>query len=719
MKYFSLLAVVLLATVAPLSAQTVKQDGMVPFVLPWDDHANGTAPDVSFLDAAPAGANGPIVSRDGHFYESKTGKRIRFFGVSFCFHENFPAHEDADRVAAHVAKLGFNLVRIHHEDDSNTALWDKSVPVYHTFNKTSIGRLDYLIAASKKNGVYVDLNLRVGHPYTVDDGFPQSVRQISTGYIYKRIAQYDRQMIDAQKSFAREYLTRVNPYTGLSYTQDPCVATIEVDNEDSLTWWIMYGDPAKELASQPEPYRGELAALWNAWLAKKYSSTSALQIAWASPEGMVNTVVASRQSLENKNIDIPSQFNAAVRADWIHFLADTELSYANEMRSYLRDDLSVHVPITISQVYYGGAEGMRREQGSDYTDMHAYWNNPKMDHGWSNSDWSFANDSLVSELDRPQGDVLHKMTSQRVFGVPYTLSEYNDTAPSFYQSECVPIIASFGADQDLDMICVFDYGNYGGNNKNDQFDPFFGVGNNPAKAAFIPAAAMMFREGEIDPAPMRTTLYLAPSSLLSGKGAGDLWTAQPNGQKPDLLGSQVGCQVDPNATQDRIEISRVGPAQTSETSRIAGPSGAVYVSASRKAAAVAGFVGGQSVKAGDVSLTFPAFGDNFAAMTLTAMDQRDLAQSSRILVTVVGKAENTGMAWNSDFTSVNNNWGHGPVLIEPIACSVSIPTSGKRTVRALDSSGKRARQIAAKYAVGAVTFNLDPEYQTLWYEIDC
>src|SRR5436190_10556136 len=52
----------------------------------------------SSLLAKPAGKDGPIVARDGHFYSGNT--RIRFWGVNIAFSGNFPTHDQADKLAA-------------------------------------------------------------------------------------------------------------------------------------------------------------------------------------------------------------------------------------------------------------------------------------------------------------------------------------------------------------------------------------------------------------------------------------------------------------------------------------------------------------------------------------------------------------------------------------------------------------------------------------------
>ena len=125
------------------------------------------------------------------------------------------------------------------------------------------------------------------------------------------------------------------------------------------------------------------------------------------------------------------------------------------------------------------------------------------------------------------------------------------------------------------------------------------------------------------------------------------------------------------------------------------------------------------VTLGDSTLTFPAFGNNFAAMTLTAMDQKPLNQSRHVLLTLVGKVENTGMVWNADRTSISDQWGHGPILAEGIPATVVLKTDGTpgRQVWALDATGKRSMAVSVTAAKGSLNFTVGPQFKTLWYEI--
>ena len=47
-------------------ALLLGQQGWFPFVIPWND-ASHTVTDMSYMNVCPAGKNGRIVPRDGHF----------------------------------------------------------------------------------------------------------------------------------------------------------------------------------------------------------------------------------------------------------------------------------------------------------------------------------------------------------------------------------------------------------------------------------------------------------------------------------------------------------------------------------------------------------------------------------------------------------------------------------------------------------------------------
>ena len=87
---------------ANLSLGTASAAERFPFVVPGDD-AIVSATDFSGLSPKGAGADGFVRVQDGHFFTGSS--RLKIWGVNLCFGADFPSHEDAEKVAAHVAKL--------------------------------------------------------------------------------------------------------------------------------------------------------------------------------------------------------------------------------------------------------------------------------------------------------------------------------------------------------------------------------------------------------------------------------------------------------------------------------------------------------------------------------------------------------------------------------------------------------------------------------------
>lgn len=157
-----------------------------------------------------------------------------------------------------------------------------------------LDRLDYLIAALKRNGIYVDINLHVARDLDDRDGFTGNHPWADKG-----LDNFEPRMFTLQKEYARKLLTHVNPYTKLPYTQDPCVAMVEINNENALKALSSWGNALDTLGPV---YAAELRKQWNAWLVKKYATTGALAATWQCksiplgkeqiPEGRFNAPVA-------------------------------------------------------------------------------------------------------------------------------------------------------------------------------------------------------------------------------------------------------------------------------------------------------------------------------------------------------------------------------------------------------------------------------------------
>ncbi|NLW09638.1 MAG: hypothetical protein GX036_07230 [Firmicutes bacterium] len=273
----------------------LAQEKWYPFILPWDD-ATPTIVDASYLlvdypgqdPATVIDSRGHVYAGDdGHFYFSKTGRRAKFWGVNFTFGANFPPKDRAEKVAARLAKLGVNVVRFHHMDyhAAPQGIWDPRYFPRDTqhLDRGQLDRWDYLVYQLKRHGIYVNINLKVARHFGPDDGLPNT-HLFTENRFFRGVSHYNQRMIALQKDYAAQLLARKNPYTGLTYAEDPVVFCVEITNEDSLFGSLLtdgeinYIPGKKDVLS--EEYSRELDTLWNQWLKEKYGTDEKLIAAW-------------------------------------------------------------------------------------------------------------------------------------------------------------------------------------------------------------------------------------------------------------------------------------------------------------------------------------------------------------------------------------------------------------------------------------------------------
>lgn len=257
-----------------VTATQLHAADLVPFAPPWDDAAPGPT-DLRSTIPRPAGADGFVTATNGHFYTS--GKRLRFFGINFTAASTQPDHATADKVAARLAKFGFNAVRLHFLDATwgEPRLIDYASGDSRNWNSNALDHLDYFISRLRAEGVYVDLNLLVGRQFGNQDGVDSRIKELNWKTAHA-VGFFHAPHLASQQQYARQLLTHRNPYTGLAYAEDPAVALVEINNENGLLHaWL-----GRELDAMPEPFAGDLQTQWNAWLALRYATDTALARAW-------------------------------------------------------------------------------------------------------------------------------------------------------------------------------------------------------------------------------------------------------------------------------------------------------------------------------------------------------------------------------------------------------------------------------------------------------
>jgi hypothetical protein len=741
-----------------------------PFQLPLDD-TNLAGIDLTGLLDAPAGKHGFLTVRpDGHFY-FEDGTRARFVGTNVGGRSCFPPQEQAPVIAARLAKYGVNMLRLHSLDGRYASLIDYTGGTSQPFDADALDRMDYFIAELKKRGIYLYMDLLDYRWFRTAEGVKHG-DEFTHNWAgsMKGASVFDERMIELQKDYATRLLTHRNPYTGLRYVDDPAVAVVETTNENSIFYFFRNRD-----LSLPY-YRDELVRRWNLWLLERYPDRDALAKAWANDEG--RPVLSAEEDPAAGTVALP--FGKASRladvvegksqdpeltpcrvSDLLRFLAEIQTRYYRQMRSHLKA-IGVRVPIAGTNQAFFPTDTYVEAAGNDFMSRNQYWRHPNVR---ALPFAKFSNDPFVC-VDIPTSrNPLAVIATTSVAGKPQAVAEYNFPWPNEYRCEGWLLSAAYACLQDWDILLYFSYSLEG------QSLSMFQSQSDPARWGELPAAALLFHRGDVACGknevhvlrPPEARYALCPATTDSrytefrfltflskvrnafpeGAYDGDADAALACGESVDapVQGQRKVIRLQdrpwrrwlmPDFVQaarriglpgyDRIEPgAKRFDSDTAELSLDYGR-GCFTIRTPRTQAAV-GYLGRTSpLDLGDVRV---ACETEFAAIIATSLDDQPIGQSHRILLTAVGRVENTGQAyWPPEPKQLERNrasWmvsatGKPPVIVEPIRATVRVRMPATAIVYRLDPAGKRTEPIAATSTSNELTLDLSGA-RTIWCEL--
>lgn len=707
-----------------------------PFIISYDGPDNATS--MAQLLDAPAGKHGFVRVQDGRF--ATAAGPIRFFSSNLTGPANFPAHAAADQLAGRFARFGINCVRLHFMDTWYTNFMPQPVQGILTDDPTTqrnldprqVEKLDYLIAAFKQRGIYVDMNLHVGRTLDERDGFEESAR---LPWADKGVDIWEPRMIALQKEYARKLLTHVNPYTGNAYTDEPCIALVEISNEDSL----LLSNPDR----LPETYAGELRKQWNDWLHRTYSSAGALAAAWDdNPQPLPAAGRAPSEPAPNRDwtkdfaggsIPLPGRgrdFPPPAAREFRRFLLAADSRHWLDMYNFLKTDLKVKMPVSGTQLAYSPPHVQAQ---LDYVDRHAYWKHPQG--GWVSptaGPWYIDDLPMVNTL----GNVQNLLAVQRVANKPFTLSEYNHPYPNQYGAEGQPTMAAFARLQGWDGIFQYSYNHYV-NDFEPQATPyciFDSIARTDVLAHF-PAAAAMFLRGDVQEARESYVVAVDRAKYLDrllttrsvefdlGMMGVDKRISLIHKVGLDYAGGGIPAADVPKLPADqKVFVSDTGEILWNTEK----PERAYLAVNTPNTKFFTGFPEGRTVDLGAVELTVGKTRLNWATVSLVSRHATgfgEQGQAADILLAATGESGNTGqvikpVAGGTGHRITLAERGGAPVWVEGVPAVVTLPSAADRTrCYALDPSGNRKAEVPVEQSGSHSRITLKPEYQTVWYEI--
>ena len=133
---------------------------------------------------------------------------------------------------------------------------------------------DLWFSILKEHGIYTQWSVFYPHQISADDGYAL-YSETDNGSTSGLVTVFP-ELQALEWAYLEPLMNHVNPYTGLSYAEDPALAIIEVRNEDS----IFFHNPLTNISSNYPQHTAALKSDWADWLTDQYGSDEALLSAW-------------------------------------------------------------------------------------------------------------------------------------------------------------------------------------------------------------------------------------------------------------------------------------------------------------------------------------------------------------------------------------------------------------------------------------------------------
>ncbi len=638
--------------------------------------------DLRSLNEQVAGQSGFVRrSADGNDLVLGDGSPARFWCVNTYVQKPPHGRQPKRDLASHarfLAKRGVNMVRFHgscQPRQEGSKITD--------FDRAARDQCWRLVAEMKKQGIYTTispyyaLTVKIRKSWGVDGG-PQNAH----GLLF-----FDETLQRGYKAWLKALFDEKNPHTGLRLADDPAVAIIQLQNEDSLLFWTS--------GKIKGPQAVKLARTFGTWLVRKYGSLDKARKAWGGvsvkADDFDNGVVAmlhvwemtqDRKGGRARRLDDQLQF-------WTELMRD----FNAEMIRYLREEIGCKQLVNPGNWRTADNARLLDAERYSYTAgeviaMNRYYSATHTGkwQGWAivKGDKFVDRSVLTHPLELP-------LAIRQVAGHPMIIPESNWVPPNGLQAEGPFLVAAYQSLLGIDGFYWFATSDTqwrppsSANGYADSIGKWV-IATPPVMGGF-PAAALLYRKGYVrqaEPAvtevrSLESIWKRAEPALLEGAGfdpnrdPGDRTAGRAGGKLHPLhflIGPVVTDfrepraearqgQDDPRARKPGIHVDQeqIGP----DSSRRVGPTAAeirartvtsrtgqlrwdygkgLCVLNAPKAQGACGFLRrAGAIRTDAVGIDCQ---NEYAAVLVVAMDDKPLKTSGRILVQVTTRARPTG-----------------------------------------------------------------------------
>ncbi|RRJ96451.1 hypothetical protein Ga0100231_021565 [Opitutaceae bacterium TAV4] len=646
---------------------------------------------------APAGKHGFIRAVGEHFeFENRPGKPVRFNGLNLM---DVPSADSAlvESDADAMAEAGYNLLRLHHFDDWIADYKASDPKRYHSgeLDPVNLDRLDRIVAACKKRGIYTTLDFytirRIRRAHFPD--YPGTTDEKFNRLEYKALVWVDERTADDFWAFAENLMNHVNPYTGLAWKDDPAIVFISLINEGPMT---------KLPGVTPT-----VQAMFD----RKFDE-------WAAKRGYENT---------------PELRKERHRQFITEFYNET---YARFVRS--ARDIGIRVPLTDQNLDTLRYETILQRRQFDYIDLHAYgWHPTSLDKNfrWHENKAALKVGAVSTIKAYYSGGPMSILASGRHYGKPFVVSEWEYCMPAESAQEGTLLMASYAAAQNWNGLVRFGLGHGFSRGNFETVKPraILAIAN-PQTALAERMTSLLFLRGDVRPSVDNYPI-LMPLDYAEELKAEKVWPE--NLRRIGLLGrtgilffdpkkpEAVASMLPPN-TKGVFQIGSTPvvtngvPVYTDTTVRLGlnlprnpavNDTGELTLDRDLGVFSVVtprseGFAvpEGQEVKGAFATAKSKK---SFATVFVSAMDEKPLSTSESYLILHLTGSKGEGMRFRNDELAILDEWGNAPLLAHrgevEFTFNRNFPEEGF-VLYALSFSGERLFRVAMETQNGRSRF---------------
>ena len=290
---------------------------------------------------------------------------------------------------------------------------------------------------------------------------------------------------------------------------------------------------------------------------------------------------------------------------------------------------------------------------------------------------------------------------------PFVIGEYDQPYFERYFVETPFFITAYSSLHDADAILYFCYAS-GQPIEDDIVINNADYGRNNLKMAFAPSFAKAFRDKLISVADETVEIQMANDDVLYSPFATTEWSIYPEGF-PELLGLNhkvvVSDYDNPIPFSEHVVPSEPTSPYISDTEELVWDENGIFTINTPKFVAAVGFL--QNYPEQEIGNIKMITGDKFAGFSWISLTDDNLDETTKSLLTVGSKQENTNTIWNPD-----NGWvidqGTAPTWMEPVNISFELSIEADSIkIHQLGKLGETTGIFSVYYPISENKFRVD------------